>query len=59
MIRRMQRRRRRNLTHRRAKRNLAFSKTYMDQTLKRKPEILSELAQDLLEKISTYTRYSK
>jgi len=52
----IQRRRRKNLTHRRAKRNLAFSKSFRDQSIRRKPENLSELAPDLLEKISTYTR---
>ena len=51
---RMQRRWRGILTHRRAKRNLAFSKTFMNQTLRRKPTILGELALDLLEQISTY-----
>ena len=34
-----------------SKYNLAFSKTHMDQSQKRKPERLSELAPDLLEKI--------
>jgi hypothetical protein len=56
MIIKLQRRWRGILTHRRAKRNLAFSKTFMNQTLRRKPKILGELAHDLLEKISTYTR---
>ena len=53
-IRRMQRRRRKNITHRRAKRNLAYSKSFIDQTMRRKPERLSELAPDILKDISKY-----
>ena len=53
-IRRLQRRIRTNIKIRRAKRNLAYSKSYLDKRLNRKPERLSELAPDLLENISKY-----
>ena len=53
---RMQRLWRINRKYKKAKRNLAYSKSFMDQTFNRKPEKLSELAPDLLDKISIYTR---
>ena len=51
---RLQRRIRKNMKIKRAKRNLAYSKSYLDKRLNRKPERLSELAPDLLENISKY-----
>jgi len=51
---RMQRLWRINRKYKIAKRNLAYSKSFMNHTLNRKPEKLSELASDLLDKIRTY-----
>ena len=45
---------RKNMKIKKVKRNLAYSKSYLDKTLNRKPKILSELAPDLLTEIRKY-----